>query len=195
MLLRVCLFAPLWLPHVVKGLSCRFIQETLSEEETAASAAFSADCLKKSIVFPHRVAAISSEVTAHYSQINLHSPAETGCVQEDTSLGFPLTCGSSSFSSSLSSQIRGHGSKDHHGKDLWLHLLSEWGSGHRSARSRHRLQLQPDLPPEPESREETSAEGEDFFCTTDLFPNERGEGLNVHTSAVRWEEMFVHKVC
>lgn len=57
-------------------------------------------------------------------------------------------------------QVWRHGPKDHHGEDLRLHLLSERRAGHRPARPRHRVQLQPDLPPEPESREEASAEGD-----------------------------------
>lgn len=109
-----------------------------------------------------------------------------------------LVCSSSSCSS-LSSQIWGHGTKDHHGEDLRLRLFSERGFGHRSARSRHRLQLQPNLPPEPESREETSAEGDDTELALCL--NHRtstklaAEWSQFHTSAAGWEEnMFVH-VC
>lgn len=58
-------------------------------------------------------------------------------------------------------QIWRHGAKDHHGEDLRLHLLSERRAGHRSSGSCHRVQLQPNLPPEPESREETSTEGDE----------------------------------
>ncbi|KAK7896734.1 hypothetical protein WMY93_022059 [Mugilogobius chulae] len=55
--------------------------------------------------------------------------------------------------------IWGHGTKNHHGEDFRLNLLSEWSAGHRSACARHRVQLQPHLPPEPEGREEKSTEG------------------------------------
>ena len=63
-------------------------------------------------------------------------------------------------------QIRRHGTKDDHGEDLWLRVLAERRAGHRPARPRHRVQLQQDLPPEPEGREETSTEGDELRFTS-----------------------------
>lgn len=56
-------------------------------------------------------------------------------------------------------QLWWHGAQDNCWEDIWLHLLPERGAGHRSARSRHCFQLQPNLPPEPASRQAESAEG------------------------------------
>lgn len=69
----------------------------------------------------------------------------------------------------LSPQIWRHGPKDHHGEALRLRLLPERRAGHRPARPRHRVQFQPHLPPEPESREEASAEGTGLPHTCRVF--------------------------
>jgi len=58
-------------------------------------------------------------------------------------------------------QVRWHGAKNHRGEGVWLHMLSEWGAGHRLACPCHRVKLQPYLPPKPAGRETTSPEGTD----------------------------------
>ena len=56
-------------------------------------------------------------------------------------------------------QVRGHGPQHHCREDLWLHLLAERRPGDRASCARHRVQLQPHLPPKPESRQDASAAG------------------------------------
>lgn len=50
-------------------------------------------------------------------------------------------------------------------------MLSQWRVGHRASRTGHRVQLQPDLSSEPESRQDASTAGtaESFHSTADLF--------------------------
>lgn len=59
----------------------------------------------------------------------------------------------------FSLQIWRHGSKHHRREDLWIDLLSERRPGDRPSCTCHRVQLQPDLPPEPESGQEESTAG------------------------------------
>ena len=57
-------------------------------------------------------------------------------------------------------QVRRHGSEHHRGEDLRLDLLSQRRAGDRPAGAGHRVQLQPNLPPEPESGQDESAAGQ-----------------------------------
>lgn len=58
-------------------------------------------------------------------------------------------------------QVWWHGAKNHRGEGVWVHMLSEWGAGHRLACPCHSVKLQPYLPPKPAGRETTSPEGTD----------------------------------
>lgn len=58
-------------------------------------------------------------------------------------------------------QVRGHGAKNNRGEGVWVHMLSEWGAGHRLAGPCHSVKLQPYLPPKPAGGEATSPEGTD----------------------------------
>lgn len=58
-------------------------------------------------------------------------------------------------------QVWWHGAKNYRGEGVWVHMLSEWGAGHRLACPCNSVKLQPYLPPKPAGRETTSPEGTD----------------------------------
>lgn len=56
-------------------------------------------------------------------------------------------------------QVRGHGAADDSGEGCGRGVLAERSARHRPARPRHRVQFQPNLPPEPTSRQKEGAKG------------------------------------
>ena len=59
-------------------------------------------------------------------------------------------------------QLRRHGAEVSLGQADRRHLLAVRRARHRPARPGHRLQLLPDLPPEPEGGQEEGAEGRNW---------------------------------
>lgn len=94
-------------------------------------------------------------------------------------------------------QVRWHGAKDNRGEGVWVHLLSEWGAGHRPTRACDCVELQPHLPPKSACREAASPKGIDhppLICL--LFPlcvklylhatGQRGQMLSTRMLNLSW---------
>ena len=62
-------------------------------------------------------------------------------------------------------QIRRHGSQDDCRQSGGRRLLAERSARHRAARARHRVQLQPHLPPEPAGGQAESSKGKPIFSS------------------------------
>lgn len=56
-------------------------------------------------------------------------------------------------------QVRWHGAKNNRWEGVWVHMLAEWGAGHRLAGPCDRVKLQPHLPPKPAGGETPSPKG------------------------------------